>query len=435
MDDIFNESSEVQSWLDFESALARAQAQVGLVPTTAAEEITRRARVENVSLEELRSQITFAVHPIVPVVGALAAICSADSARYVHWGATTQDVLDTGLMLRLKRAWELIRTDTTVLVETLSDLAMRQRKTVMPGRTHFQQGVPITFGYKMAVFVDELKRHLALLDHLAPTVFVGELGGATGTLAAMGSQGLAVRSLLMKELALGEPQISWHTARDRLVEVTFGFVLIAGTISRAAREIVHLQRTEIGEVSEPSHPGKVGSSTMPHKRNPAIAESLVTLGELVKNHLRTGLGSLDSLHERDKAVYSVENDYIPQTCCLLHRMLEQGGLLFQGLTVHAARMQDNIALSDGFAYSEAVMMKLADKIGHQRAHELVYNISMGATAQGVAFKEALLADSSVTSLLDKNDLEKIFQPAAVVGSAEEQVITVCGSEAPAPTGE
>ena len=425
MDEIFSHRHEVQRWLDFEAALARAEARNGVIPPEAADEITAKAEVSNMDLEAMQRDIREAVHPIVPLVRQLADACDGDAGQYVHWGATTQDVLDTGLVLRLREAEALITRDLRQLVERLSSHARAHRDTPMAGRTHFQHAVPITFGYKLAVFVDELERHNRAIEMLRDEVYVGQFGGGAGTLASVGPVGLAVRRDLCGELRLGEPAITWHVARDRFSHLTFVFAMVAATIQRMAAEIIALQRTEIAEVFEPFHTGKIGSSTMPHKRNPSISEALWTLGEVVRNDVRSGLSALGSVHERDKAVYSVEVDYVPRICRHVHRMLEVALGITEGLLVDEVRMRANLELSGGALFSEQVMMTLAERIGRQRAHEALYEIAMAAHDEGVHLREALVGNPLLTDAFTDDELRALFDAGPLIEPAALMVDLVC----------
>ncbi|MPZ60994.1 MAG: adenylosuccinate lyase [Propionibacteriales bacterium] len=405
---VFGRENEVQKWLEFEAALARAEARHGIVPPDAAAEITTKARVELYDLDALRQDIAHAVHPIMPLVRRLAAACVPPAGEYVHWGATTQDVLDTALVLRLREADALIDRELRSLTDEIRGLAVRHRDTLMPGRTHGQHAVPITLGYKLAVWVDEFERHRRTLEAIRPTVFVGQFGGATGTLASLGPVGLDVRRDLMEDLGLGEPAITWHVSRDRFAHFASILAMIASAIQRSASEIIALQRTEIGEVSEPFHHGKVGSSTMPHKRNPAMSEGLWTLGELVRNDVRTAMSSLSSLHERDKAVYAVEVDYLPRVCTHTHRMLEVAITVFRGLTVDETRMRENVEASRGQLFSERVMMQLAERLGRQRAHDIVYNLAIEAFEAGEHLRSVLDRSDTVTKAFSAAELDAMF---------------------------
>lgn len=426
MREVFSRASEVQAWLDFEAALARAEARNGIIPEEAAREITAKSRVELLDLDQLERDIAHAVHPVMPFVSLFAAVCEHGLGEYVHWGATTQDVMDTGLVLRLRRADEVLTPDLEALVELLRGLARRHRDTPMAGRTHAQHAVPITLGYKLAVWVDELQRHLATLEQIRPTVFAGQFGGATGTLASLGLPGLAVRRDLMEELGLTEPAITWHVARDRLAHYAFVLTLVASAIQRAAWEVVNLQRTEIAEVSEPFHHGKVGSSTMPHKRNPALSETLWTMGELVRNDFGNALSGLGSLHERDKAVYMVEVDYLPRICTHTHRMIELATRVFAGLTVDEDRMLANIAASRGQLFSERVMMALADRLGRQRAHDAVYEASMEAYDRDEHLRDALARSPVAGAAFTPEELDVLFDLGEIGAVAGVFVDRVCG---------
>jgi 3-carboxy-cis,cis-muconate cycloisomerase len=425
MRDIFSEHNEVQTWCDFEAALARAEAAHGLVPAEAAAEITAKADASLLDLDALRDDIAAAVHPIMPFVRLFSAVCEDGAGEYVHWGTTTQDVLDTGWVLRVRQAEAVISRDLDALIGVLTDLAREHRDTPMAGRTHSQHAIPITFGYKMAVWVDELRRHARTLEQLRPEVYALQFGGATGTLASIGPVGLDVRETMARELDLAEPAITWHIPRDRFAHLSFVIAMIASSLQRAAFEIVTLQRTEVAEVLEPFHHGKVGSSTMPHKRNPAISESMWSFGELVKNDVRSALSSLGSLHERDKAVYTVEVDYLPRVFGHTHRMLEIALRVFGGLTVDADRMLRNFDQSGGMLFSEQVMMLVAERMGRQRAHDVIYDMSMQAFDDGVHLRDALLADPDVTGRFTAEEIEAMFDPTPLVETAGLLVDEVC----------
>ena len=425
MTEVFSVSNEVQTWLDFEAGLARAEAEHGMIPQEAAAEITARAAVDQLDLEALQAAIAHAVHPIMPFVTQFSALCGEGAGEYVHWGTTTQDVLDTGFVLRLRQAEALISRDLDIVIASLTDLARRHRNTAMAGRTHSQHAIVITLGYKLAVWVDELRRHAQTLRSLRPEVYVLQFGGATGTLASLGEAGFDVRRSLARELDLAEPAITWHVSRDRFAHLSFVVALIASSLQRLASEIVTLQRTEVGEVLEPFHHGKVGSSTMPHKRNPAVSESLWTFGELVKNDVQSALSSLGSLHERDKAVYTVEVDYLPRIFGHTHRMLEITARVLDGLTVDTERMLANLELSDGALFSEQAMMVLAERMGRQRAHDLVYEISITAYDRGLHLRDALLAEPAITEVFTEAEIDAMFDPRRVVDTAGMMVDEVC----------
>lgn len=422
---IFSTRNEVQTWLDFEAALARAEAAHGLMPAQAAAEISARADVALLDLAALEADIASAVHPIMPFVRHFTALCEEASGQYIHWGATTQDVLDTGWVLRCKQAEAVIRHDLEAVLTLLRSLARAHRDTPMAGRTHSQHAIPITFGYKMAVWVDELERIARQLDLHRDELFALQFGGATGTLASVGPVGLDVRRSMAADLGLSEPAITWHVPRDRFAQLAFQLALIASSLQRVAFELVTLQRTEVGEIEEPFHHGKVGSSTMPHKRNPSISESMWSFGELVKNDVRSALSSLGSLHERDKAVYTLEVDYLPRVFGHTHRMLEIALRVLDGLTVNAERMRANLELSGGMLFSEQVLMRLAERLGRQRAHDLLYDLTMAAFESGTHLRDALLAEPTITAHFDAQEIAAMFDPAPLIETAGLLVDAVC----------
>lgn len=425
MAEVFSVRSEVQTWLDFEAALARAEAAHGVIPQVAADEITAKARVELIDLDELRDRIAFAVHPIMPFVTMASAVCEGDAGEYYHWGTTTQDVLDTGWVLRVRQAEAIVRRDLEALIDVIAERAREHRATPMAGRTHSQHGIPITFGYKLAVWVDEVRRLHRQLVALHDDTFALQLGGATGTLASIGPVGFDVRRTMAADLGLSDPDVTWHVARDRFSHLAYVVALVAGSLQRAAYEIVTLQRTEVAELREPHHHGKVGSSTMPHKRNPAVSESMWTLGEIVKNDVRATMSSLGSLHERDKAVYTMEVDFLPRIFGHTHRMLEISLVLFRGLTVDAERMIANMDLSDGMLFSERALMVLAERMGRQAAHEVLYDLTMEAAEAGTHLRDALLASPTIMEHFTAEEVDGIFDPHAAVETATMVVDRVC----------
>lgn len=423
---LFDREAELASWLEVEGALARAQAALGIIPQEAAERIADAARLDRVDLQRFEQVFATTVHPVVSLVRLLADACDERAGEYVHWGITTQDVVDTGLVLRLVRAHAQLREATAEVRDVLVSLARTHRDTVMVGRTNGQHATPITFGYKLAVHVDELDRHLRRLDALRDELSTGQLGGATGTLAALGPRGLEVRRQVMAELGLREAPITWHVARDRQAEFAFVGAMIAATVHGLAREVVHLQRTEIGELEEPFPAGKVGSSTMPHKRNPAIAQMMCTIGELVRADSGAVLAFMSPLHEREKGHYQLETTVLASICSRTHRMLQLGRYLFEGLTVDVARMRRNLQMTGGLVHSEALMMRLAAVLGRQSAHERLNGLAMASVESGSGFRELLLADEVVAGALTPEELDHVLAGGDAVSGAGQMVDRVCG---------
>lgn len=421
MAEVFSATSQVKSWLDVEAALARAQSRLGLVPEEAAAEITRNAVPTTVDIGAYTERLAATAHPIMPLVGLLAAACGGDAGQYVHWGATTQDIMDTGLVLQLAQAADLVERDAGLLQRRLEELAVKHRSTVMPGRTHGQHAVPITFGYKVAVWVDELRRLRRAFSAAADDAAVVQFAGAAGTLASLGPVGLEVRSQLADELSLATASIAWHTSRDRLVTLAFHMTGLAGLCRKIAGEVATLQRTEMGELEEPFHMGKIGSSTMPHKRNPMFSEIVWSIGALVVDTFGSIQQAALQQHERDMGAWQIEWDAIPRLFVLAHRAITLMRQVAGGLVVKEDRMLANLDLTGGLINSEAVMMALATHIGRQRAHEVVYGLAMRSVEEGVSFAELLSSAPDLQEPETARDVMEALDPRGVIAAAELQV--------------
>jgi adenylosuccinate lyase len=414
---VWSDRAMIQGWLDVEAALARAEAKLGIVPAEAAEEIGRKARVELLDLEDMKRELDQARHPIMPLIRCFGRACRPEAAEFIHWGATTQDVLDTGLVLQLRAAHAIVTRDLAEIRRLLGSLARRHRDTVQAGRTHGQHALPITFGYKVAVWAAEVARHQERLAQLEPRVLRGQLAGAVGTLASIGDLGFELQTLFCRDLGLAVPEIAWHTARDGVAEAVCAYGLVGGTLAKIANEVIDLQRTEVGELEEPFHRGKVGSSTMPHKRNPSACEHVVALGRLLHAQVAPALQSLVSAHERDKRSGVTEQAVLPEVSCLLAAMLHATRGILAGLRVYPDRMRENLRLLDGLLLSEAVMLALARHIGRQRAHDVVYELCMDAVERRAPLKRLLLEDPRVSRYLGEAELDTLLDPGRYTGLA------------------
>jgi 3-carboxy-cis,cis-muconate cycloisomerase len=413
---VFDERAMLQRWLDVEAALALVQAEMGLIPADAGPAIAKAARVEALDLDAVKRDLGVTAHPIVPLVRALER-ATGTHGRWVHWGATTQDIMDTGLVLQLRAAHAILRRDLTGLVRVLADLAARHRDTVMAGRTHGQQALPITFGFKVAVWLAECLRHLERLDQAAPRVLVGELAGAVGTLAGFGPHGVELQRRVMERLGLGVPIVAWHASRDGISELVSLLALIGGTLARIANEVVELQRSEVMEVEEPFAHGKIGSSTMPHKRNPAHAERIVAIGRVLRGLAGTALETMVAEHERDMRAGRAEWLVVPEACCLAVAAVHWSLHVVGGLRVDAARMRENLDRLGGLVLSEAVMLRLGQAIGRNAAHEVVYEAAMAAFEGKGTFARLLLDDARVAGAVTPVELEALLDPARYTGHA------------------
>ncbi|MGB6008199.1 adenylosuccinate lyase [Castellaniella sp.] len=415
MREIFSDESVVQRWLDVEAALARVQGRLGVIPAWAAEEIESKARVELIDLEELKREMDRTAHPIVPLLRLMKRVCEKDAGEYIHWGATTQDIVDTGTVLQVRDALDEIERSLRELHARIKTLCVRYRDQVMVGRSHGQQALPITFGFKAAVWADEIRRHLGRLAQMRKRVLVGQFSGAVGSLAALGEQGLAVQRALFAELGLETPEISWHVSRDGIAELVCVLAICAATAGKIAHEIYCLQKTEVAELEEPFAMGKVGSSTMPHKRNPPACETIVAVARLVRHSVPAALEAVMAEHERDKMVLQTEREFIPRVCAMTHLVLRKLGAVLDGLSVRTGNMEKNLFLQNGLLMSEAVMMRLSDALGRQEAHEIVYRICMDVFERGGSLKQALMEDPVVAGRLDEDDIDAMLDPRVYTG--------------------
>lgn len=417
MREIFSDRRTVQAWLDVEVALAEAEAELGIIPDAAAEAIKDVGDAEMYNLAEMKLEMDRTSHPIVPLVRAIGAKCDGDYGEYVHWGATTQDITDTGTMLQIRDAEAVITSRLEALADALLDHVMTHAATAMPGRTHGQHAQPVTFGYKAAVWLDEVRRHQTRMDEMRPRLLVGQFGGAVGTLAALGDQGLAVREKLMQKLELGEPQITWHTARDRVAELISNMAMIAGTCGKIAHEVYVMQKTEVQEVEEPFPDGKVGSSTMPHKRNPAICEGIIALSRTVRSSLPLAFETLIAEHERDKVGLQTEREFIARTIAQTDAALAKTVIVTEGLDVRSENMRQNLDITKGLTLSEAVMMALGDKLGRQQAHEILYRSCMIAFKEDTTMRDVLMHSMEVREILSEEEIDALLDPEAYTGLA------------------
>jgi 3-carboxy-cis,cis-muconate cycloisomerase len=421
MREIFDDRALVQAWLDAEAALARAEAEVGLIPPEAAEEIAANCRADLIDLDQLKAQTELVGYPILPLVRQVERHCRGEAGGYLHWGATTQDIMDTATALQLARARELFLGGLADLEGVVADLARRYRETPMAGRTHGQQAAPITFGYKVAIWLAELRRHRERIEACGPRLLVGELAGAVGTLASLGRPGPRVQELMLRALGLGVPPISWHTARDNLAEFACLLGLLAGTLGKIAQEIALLQKSETGEVEEGFEPGRGGSSTMPQKRNPISCEAIIGIAKIVRQDVALALDFMTPDHERATGPWHAEWEALPETCILANAALAHTLRADYQVAEQPERMGRNLALSEGLIASEAVMMRLAPRLGRQRAHDVVYDACMAALEGGEPLRRLLLTNPDVASVISADELDRLLDPANYTGLAAEFV--------------
>jgi 3-carboxy-cis,cis-muconate cycloisomerase len=414
---VFDDLNLLQKWLDFEAALARAESALELIPHAAAAEISRNARAELMDTDAIKRGVDKTVHPLVSLIWQLSEHCEGDAGGYVHWGATTQDVMDSAIVLQVKEAYPLFENTLDQLIDTACDLAQKHRSTVMAGRTHGQQALPITFGYKVAVWVSELKRHKARLAECKPRVLTGEFGGAVGTLASVAEQGIQINAAVMKELGLNIPEIAWHTARDNFTELATILAMIDATLGKIAHEIIDLQKLEFGEVEEPFEQGKVGSSTMPQKRNPMLCEAILSIARLCRAQATTAIDAMMHEHERDWSSFQMEWAYLPELCVMTHGAMELTLRVLSGLIIYPENMERNLGVTRGSLLAERVMLALGKFIGRQHAHDIIYEAAMQSFEAQTSFAEVLKSKPDVAAYLSPQIIDRLLDPAQYTGLA------------------
>jgi 3-carboxy-cis,cis-muconate cycloisomerase len=353
---IFDDRNLLQKWMDVEAALARAEASVGLIPESAAKEISRKAKAELLDMEAIKKGIDVTSHPVQPFLTAYQSVCEEGAGEYMHWGTTTQDIMDSGAVLQIREAYEVIQRDLAEIIQILCALAREHKGTLMAGRTHGVHALPITFGFKVAIWVSELRRNRMRLAAARPRVLVSSLFGAVGTLNGFGENALEIQRLVSEDLGLGVSEVSWHPARDSIAEFTALLGMMAGTLGKIANEIINLMKTEVDELEEPFHHGKVGSSTMPHKRNPMICEAVVAVSRIVRSHVPLAMEAMMSEHERDMSAWQAEWEFLPEACIMTGGILGQMKFVLANLIVKPHKMQKNLDALGGLILSEAVMM-------------------------------------------------------------------------------
>jgi len=400
--------------LEVEAALARAQAGLGLIPAEAAAAITAAARVEALDVPALAAATRNTGYPVLGLVRQLSALAGPEAGRWTHWGATTQDIMDTALVLMLREAFGLLDRDLNRLIAALAARADEHRDTVMAGRTHLQHALPITFGYKCAVWLAPLIAMRERLAQLRPRVLRVQFGGAAGTLASLGDHGPAVAAVLAHELDLIDPDIPWHVARDGFAEAVAWCGLLCGALSKIAQDVMLLMQTEVAEVFEPHAPGRGGSSTMPQKRNPIACEYVLAQARGVHALVPQMLCAMADDHERGTGPWQAELLALPQAFGLTHGALAQALTIAEGMTVDTVRMRKNLDSTGGLIVAEAVMMGLAPVLGRGAAHDVVHHACDVALAEGISLAEALGREPAVT--LDPAAVARLTEPSNYLGA-------------------
>ncbi len=424
MKQVFTEENKLQRWLDVEAALARAHAALGDIPNEAAEEISRKASLEHVKLGRVKELEKEIHHDVMAMVQALSEVCEGDAGKYVHLGATSYDVVDTAWALILRDALNIISRKLGTLKDVLLDLASTHKNTICIGRTHGQHAVPFTYGMKFAIWASEINRHLKRIEECKGRVLVGKMSGAVGTMASFGSKGFEIQRLVMQDLKIGEAEITNQIVqRDSHAELIFLNSLIAATLTKIAKEIRNLQRTEISEVYEPFTEKQVGSSTMAHKRNPHRSERVCGISRVIISHTIPALDNAALIeHERDLTNSSSERIIFPESFILLDYVLTEIISILKGLEFNYENIQRNLELEGGLYMSENVMIKLVEKgLGRQEAHEILRQLAIECRSEKKSLMEAILNHQKLKTLVTEDELREWLDPKQYIGTAVEQV--------------
>jgi 3-carboxy-cis,cis-muconate cycloisomerase len=427
MRDVFGDEAFLARCIEVEAALARAHSRLGIIPAEAAAAISQAERaVANgqvgLDLTRLKKETETVGYPILPLVRQLADL-AGEAGRYFHWGATTQDIMDTAAVLQIRAGLGLIEEDLTAARKHLAALARRYRDTPMAGRTHLQHALPVTFGYKAAVWLSALDRHADRLRELRPRVLLAQFGGAAGTLASLGNgeEGLRTRAELARELALGDPLITWHAARDGIAETIQVLALLAGSLGKIAFDVMLMSATEFGEAAEPFVAGRGSSSTMPQKRNPISCELILAAAKVLRQQAGLALDAIITDFERATGPWHVEWVALPEAFGYAAGALHQARFMLGGLIVDASRMEKNLAMTHGLIVAEAVMMGLAPFTGRNDAHDLVYDACRVAIETDRPLLDVLLKTPAVAGALGADKLRALTDPANYLGAGPAMV--------------
>ncbi|ESS72264.1 adenylosuccinate lyase PurB [Methyloglobulus morosus KoM1] len=428
---LFAEQNRVLGWLEIMAVLADVQAEFALIPEQAAIEIKAAYQgivIDEAFLKEVSEGFILTNHSLMGLINAVKKHCGAIGGEWLCYGATVQDITDTHTVRTLLKVHQHFLEQLTAIQKILIDLARQHRHTVMCGRTHAQPGLPITFGFKAATWLDELDRHRQRLVELKPRLSMGQLSGGVGSLSSFGPQALALQKAFMQYLGLEVPAISWTSSRDRYAEWLNVLAMMTSTGDRIGQEIVNLQRPEIGELSEGKVNGTVGSITMPQKRNPEISEHLGTLSRVVRHHAAHMAENLVHSHERDGRSWKGEWAIIPDATLATGKSLALLSDLLKGLQVNKERMLANIRATNGLIHAEAVMLTLAKTLGKQSAHQLIYELSLLTQTEGRDFKQAVLDHPKISAILTRKEIDSLFdleQSTGMCANMVDQVIGRC----------
>jgi adenylosuccinate lyase/3-carboxy-cis,cis-muconate cycloisomerase len=419
--EIWTDENMLQGWLDVEAALATAQAELGMIPEQAARVIASKADARLFDIGKIAQGIRETMHPLVPFLRQFEEICGKEAGAYIHWGATTQNIIDAGAVLQLRKSHELLIRWLEETLDQLAALAAKTKDVPQAGRTHGQQALPITFGFKVGAWHEEVRHHRDRLTQAAQGAFVINMGGAVGTFASMAGKGEAVQEKMAQAFGMTSPVVPVRTACDALSTYICLLGLMAATFEKIAGEIIFLQRTEIGEAQEDFHYGKIGSSTMPQKRNPQQAMNIVGIARLLRSRMSLAAMSMVRMNEGDATAENVMDVLLPEVSIFAVTLASNTARLIAGVGVNTDRMLQNLNATGGLILSEAVMLELAGHIGRPAAHHAIYNATLSCAAKGTTFEEAIHEELARQRLPDDLDLKVVLAPQSYLGQAQECV--------------
>lgn len=430
---VFTDKVYLSRCIDAETALARAQASCGVIPQEAADAITSKADISTLDLDRLRSETEIVGYPILPLIKQLSATIG-EHGRYLHWGATTQDIMDTASMLQMQKGLEIVERRLDNVITALEGLSQKYKSTPMAGRTHLQHALPVTFGYKCALWLSGFSRHRERLQQLKSRCLFVQYGGAAGTLASLGTgeEGLKVRKAMAQETGLHDPSITWHVARDGVAEIASFLAMVGGSLGKVALDLMIMCSNEVGEVAEPFVPHRGASSTMPQKRNPISSEIILAASKSLRSNASLVLDAMVTDFERASGPWHLEWIAIPEMFVMAVGSLHQADFVLSGLVVDAQRMLDNLYSTDGLIVGEAIMMGLAPYIGRQQAHDVVYEGCRQAIEKKVTLLEVLRGMAHVTAKIPRRQLEALCDPVNYLGSSQRMVDDALASSKSSP---
>ncbi|MHC4636584.1 MAG: class-II fumarase/aspartase family protein [Planctomycetota bacterium] len=418
---IFDEQTRYQRWLDFEAALAKVQSELGVIPQRAAKEIGKKAKLESLDLKAVHEGYRRSRNSLVPLINGLRKACEKGYGEYVHYGVTTQDVLDTAEVLELREAMMVVYRDLRALEMICLDLAKRHRSTPIVARTHGQQALPTTFGMKVVVWLGEIRRHIERIKYVFSRITTGQLAGAVGTMAALGPSAVEIARRTLNLLGLKHSNVAWYNSRDNIGELASVFSLLVTTFAKMANEIFQLQKSEIGELTEPAPKNAMASSTMPHKKNPVICERIVVLSRHVRYLTGTIVESMIHEHERDARCLWSEWLAVPQLCIYTGAALRYTLDIMSGLKIQEDRMMENLRFQKATIVSEWLLFRLSRTMGKMKSLDKLHELSNKAVDTGISFKDAVMGDPEIGSLLTAEETEYLDHPERYVGRALEIV--------------